>query len=176
MEWQRLIMDVFLRISRELERVLDGLTVDDLNQRPSSDCNSIGWLAWHLTRSHDRNMTELAGEEQLWIKGGWHAKLNRAADPADTGFGHSSEDVAAFRSPESQILLEYHRAVLERIQGYISGRLSAAELARESESPTLGTLSPVRTRLVGVINDSLQHVGQAAYVRGLLKGKGWLGR
>jgi len=45
MEWQQLIMDLFLRISQELARVLDGLTVYDLNQRPSSDCNSIGWLA-----------------------------------------------------------------------------------------------------------------------------------
>ena len=73
MEWQQLIMDLFLRISQELELVLEGLTVGALNQRPSSDCNSIGWLAWHLTCSHDRNITELAGEEQLWIKGGWHA-------------------------------------------------------------------------------------------------------
>ena len=38
----QLIMDIFLRISRELERVLDGFVVDDLNQRPTADCNSIG--------------------------------------------------------------------------------------------------------------------------------------
>jgi len=65
MEWQQLIADVFVRISQGLERVLDGLTVDDLNQRPSADCNSIGWLAWHLTRSQDRNIGEFMGEEQL---------------------------------------------------------------------------------------------------------------
>ena len=175
MEWQQLIMDLFLRISQELERVLDGLTVDDLNQRPSSDCNSIGWIAWHLTRSHDRNMTELMGEEQLWIKGGWHAKFNRAADPADTGFGHSSEEVAAFRSPDSKTLMGYHRAVVKQIERYISNTLSEEELEREAYSPTLRIVATVRTRLVGVINDSLQHVGQAAYVCGLLKGKGGLG-
>jgi len=65
MAWQQLIMDIFTRISEELERVLDGLTVDDLNQQPRPDCNSIGWLAWHLTRSQDRNMSEIAGEEQV---------------------------------------------------------------------------------------------------------------
>lgn len=176
MEWQRLIMDLFLRISRELEGVLDGLTVDDLNQRPSADCNSIGWLAWHLTRSQDRNIGEVTGEEQLWIKDGWHAKFNRAPDPSETGFGHSSEEVAAFRSPDSKTLMGYHRAVLERSKDYISSKLSETELARESKSLTLATVNTVRARLVGVINDSLQHVGQAAYVRGLLKGKGWLGR
>ena len=175
MEWQQLIADIFVRISQGLERVLGGLTVDDLNQRPGADCNSIGWLAWHLTRIQDLIITESMGEEQLWIKGGWHAKFNRAPDPSDTGFGHSSEDVAAFRSPDGKTLLAYHRAVLERSKDYISSKLSAAELATERESPTLATVNTVRARLVGVINDNLQHVGQAAYMRGLLKGKGWLG-
>ena len=176
MEWQQLIMDLFLRISQELERVLEGLTVDDLNQIPRADCNSVGWLAWHLTRSQDRNVGEVMGEEQLWIKGSWHAKFNRAPDPSETGFGHSSEDAAAFRSPDSKTLLAYHGAVLERSKDYISSKLSETELARESKSLTLATVNPVRVRLVGVINDSLQHVGQAAYVRGFLKGKGWLRR
>ncbi len=176
MEWQQLITDIFMRISQELERVLDGLTVDDLNQTPRADCNSIGWLAWHLTRSQDRNIGEVMGEGQLWIKDGWHAKFNRAPDPSETGFGHSSEDAAAFRSPDGKTLLAYHRAVLEQSKDYISSKLSETELARESKSPTLATVNTVRVRLVGVINDSLQHVGQAAYVRGLLKGKGWLGR
>ena len=66
--------------------------------------------------------------------------------------------------------------MLERSKGYISSKLSETELARESKSLTLATVTAVRVRLVGVINDSLQHVGQAAYVRGFLKGKGWLGR
>ncbi len=176
MEWQQLIIDIFERISRDLEQVLDGLTVDDLDQRPRPDCNSIGWLAWHLTRSHDRNISELMEEEQLWIKDKWHAKFNRAPDPADTGFGHISVEVAAFRPPDGKTLLEYHHAVLELAKRYISGTLSETELKRESASPTFGNTATVRRRLVGVINDGLQHVGQAAYVRGLLKGKGWLGR
>lgn len=176
MEWQQLITDIFVRISQELERVLDGLTIDDLNQRPLPDCNSIGWLAWHLTRSHDRNISEIAGKEQLWIKDRWHTRFNRPPDPTETGVGHSLEDAAAFRSPDSKTLLEYHYAVVERIRDYVSNTLSETELKRESKSPTLGTVGIVRRRLVAVINDGLQHVGQAAYVRGLLKGKNWLGR
>jgi len=176
MEWQQLIIDIFERISWDLEQVLDGLTVDDLNQQPRPDCNSVGWLAWHLTRSHDRNISELAEEEQIWIRDKWHTKFNRAPDPAETGFGHSLEDVSTFRSPDSKTLLEYHHATLELAKRYISGTLSETELKRESESPTFGNIATVRRRLVGIINDGLQHVGQAAYVRGLLKGKGWLGR
>lgn len=176
MKWQQLIMDLFRRISQELEIVLQGLTVDDLNQKPAPDCNSIGWLAWHLTRSHDRNMTELAAEEQVWIKDKWYFKFNRAPDPMETGYGHSSENAAVFNSPEGQILLEYHAAVLKQIEHYLSSVLSEDDLEREVYSPTLRNVTTVRARLVGIINEGFQHVGQAAYVRGLLKGKGWLGR
>ena len=176
MKWQQLILDLFLRISKELEKVLEGLALDDLNQRPAPECNSIGWLAWHLTRSHDRNITELAGEEQVWIKDKWHTRFKRAPDPAETGFGHSSEDAAAFISPDSRILLQYHHAVVKRIEHYLSSMLSESELEREVYSPTLRNTSTVHARLVGIISEGFQHVGQAAYVRGLLKGKGWLGR
>lgn len=176
MDWQQLVTGLFLRISEELETVLEGLTVDELNQRPTPDCNSIGWLAWHLTRSHDRNVSELAGMEQLWTRDGWHARFGRAANPEETGVRHSAEDVAAFRSPDGRTVLEYHRAVVERIKQYVGDTLSESELDREAYSPTLHTTFPVSRRLVGVINDGFQHVGQAAYVRGLLKGKGWYGR
>ena len=176
MEWQQLIMEQFRRISQELEKVLEGLTADDLNHQPAPDCNSIGWLAWHLTRSHDRNITELAAEEQAWIKDRWYLKFGRAPNAAETGVGHTSEDIAAFKSPEGRVLLEYHRAVLERIENYINNKLSESELEREAHSPTLRTTFPVSRRLVGVISEGFQHVGQAGYVRGLLKGKGWLGR
>ncbi len=176
MEWEQLITDIFMRISQEMEGVLDGLTVEEINQQPRSDCNSIAWLTWHLTRSHDRNMSEIAGKEQLWISDGWHARFNRPPNPTDTGYRHTTEEATAFRAPDSKTILEYHQAVLERIQDYVNNTLSENELKRESKSPTLGKTITVRRRITGVICDALQHVGQAAYVRGLLKGKGWLNR
>jgi hypothetical protein len=176
MEWQQFIAAIYARISQELERVLDGLTKDDLNQIPGPDCNSIGWLVWHLTRSQDRAIADLTGEDQFWVKDGWHARFGRPPDPADTGFGHSSEDIAAFKSPGSKTLWEYHLTVFEPAKRYIVDRLSETDLEREVERPTFSTVSPVHAILVGVLNDSLQHLGQAAYLRGMLKGKGWLGR
>lgn len=176
MEWQQLVIDIFMRISQEMEGILNGLTVDEINQQPRPDCNSIAWLTWHLTRSHDRNMSEIAGKEQLWTSDGWHARFNKPPNAAETGYGHNTGEAAAFRVPDSNTLLEYHHTVLERIIDYINSTLSETELKRESYSPTFGTVNPVRRRVAGVINDGLQHVGQAAYVRGLLKGKGWLGR
>ena len=177
MTWQAMIVDIFERQARELSDVLDGLTPEDLDWRPGTGANSIGWLAWHLTRSLDRNLSEIMGEEQLWVGDGWHARFGRAPDPRETGFGHDPlEQAAAFRSPNGATLLDYHRAALNRLRQYASGRLTEAELELPASSATLGTDWTVRRRLVGIVDDGLQHLGQGAYVRGLLKGAGWLGR
>ncbi len=172
MEWQELIIEGYGRIPQILEKALDGLSADDLNELPHPDSNSMGWLTWHLTRVQDDHIAALMGEEQLWVRDGWHERFNRAPDPKDIGFGHSSEDVAAFKSPTVETLLEYHGAVLERSRGYIR-TLSSADLDRELNEPWFQPLPTKGVRLISVMSDSLQHAGQVAYLRGLLKGKGW---
>jgi len=172
MQWQQLVIDIYERISQELEHALEGLTVDDLNQQPCPGCNSIGWLTWHLTRQQDAQISSLMGEEQLWTKNGWHSKFNRTPDPEDMGFGHTPEEVSAFEPPDVQILLDYHRAVLERSKRYFL-TLSKTDLDRELDEPWFQPLPTVGVRLVSILEDSLLHAGQAAYVGGLRQGKGW---
>jgi hypothetical protein len=169
MEWQQLVISGYEQVARGLGRALDGLSVEELNQQPNPDCNSIGWLAWHISRTQDGAIAGLTGEEQLWVKDGWHVRFNRPADPRETGFGHTPEDVRAFNSPYVETQLGYHQAVLEQTKRCIGG-LSAADLDRKLDNPVFPT---VGIRLVAVISDNLQHVGQAAYVRGLLQGRGW---
>lgn len=180
MKWQQLVSDSFKRQAEELEKVVDGLTEDDLNQQPAPDCNSVGWLAWHVLRSVDRNMSELIGEEQLWIKDGWHTKWGRAADPAETGFGHTTEQVCAFRSPEGKWVLEYQKALMERVENYVNKRLTTGDLERRYLSATFKKINQVESVIVGQFWHGMHHVGQAGYVRGLLKGEGkgkdWYGR
>lgn len=175
MNRRTLISDLFTRISEELERVLEGLPAGDLNRQPSPDSNSIGWLLWHLTRSHDRNMSEIAGREQVWIRDGWYARFGREPDAGETGAKHTVEQAAAFNAPDSETILGYHRAVSGEIQDYLE-TVTDDELACQSTSPTLGITNTVRGRLVGVLSEGFQHAGQAAYVRGLLCGRGWSGR
>jgi hypothetical protein len=132
----------------------------------------MGWLTWHLTRLQDHHIANLTGEKQLWVSDRWHARFNRASELEDMGFRHSSEDVAAFKSPDVETLLDYHRSVLERMKRYISS-LSAADLDQELNEPWFQPLPTVGMRLVSIMSDNLQHAGQVAYLRGLLKGKGW---
>lgn len=171
MEFQQLLVNVFERISQTLEKALDGLTQDDLHYLPNPDCNSIAWLAWHLTRAQDSTISSLTDKEQCWITEKWYSKFGRKPNPTDSGYGHSSEDASIFKSPDSKTLLGYHCAVLKRTKEYIS-KLTTAELGREIDNPR----SPlVGLRIAAITNDNLQHVGQIAYLRGMIKGKGWYG-
>ena len=172
MEWQDLLADGYGRIPEFMESVLAGLNQDDLNWQPQQDCNSIGWLCWHLTRQQDAQIAALIGEEQLWVKDGWYAKFNRDADAGDSGFGHTPKQVAAFQSPDAQTLLDYQRAVVERSKSYFQ-TLSEADLDRELNEPWFQPLPTVGVRLVSILEDSMLHAGQAAYIRGMRQGKGW---
>jgi hypothetical protein len=172
MEWYDMMVDGYGRIGEILGRVLHGLDQEDLNWQPKPDCNSIGWLCWHLTRVQDDHISDLINGEQLWIKDGWHAKFNRPADKKDVGFGHTPKDVAAFKSPEAKVFLDYHKAVMERSQKFFT-TLSKADLDRELNEPWFQPLPTVGVRIISVLGDNLEHAGQAAYVRGLRQGKGW---
>lgn len=172
MEWRDLLIDGYGRIPEFLERMLSGLSQEDLAWQPHPDCNSIGWLSWHLARGQDAQIASLMGEEQLWIKDGWHARFNRPADPEDSGFGNTSEQVAAFVPPDVATLAGYLKAVAARAQDYIKS-LPESHLDRELDEPWFQPLPTVGVRLVSIMDDAMLHAGQAAYVRGLRQGKGW---
>ena len=172
MRWQELLVDGYGRVLEVLEEALEGMSAADLDWRPRSDCNSMGWLAWHLTRVQDDHIADLMGEEQLWTKEGWHARFDRSPEPKDIGWGHTTEQVAAFKSPDAETLVGYHRAVLDRSKRYIA-TLTPDDLDRELKEPWFQPLPTVGVRLVSVMSDDLQHAGQVAYLRGLLQGKGW---
>jgi len=172
MEWKDLLIDGYSRVPEFLENVLKGLTQDDLDWQPRYDCNSIGWLVWHLTRQQDAQIASLIDGKQLWVTDKWYTKFGRQPEPDDVGFGHSPEQVSAFKSPESRTLLGYNRAVVERSKQYISS-LSENDLDRELNEPWFQPLPTVGVRLVSILDDSILHAGQAAYVRGMRQGKGW---
>ncbi len=135
MTYERFMQDVYERLHQELVLVLKDLSEKDLDYRPGPQSNSIGWLLWHSIRSEDRMNADLFGEEQLWIRGQWYAKFNRAADAKDTGMRHTNEQVAAFRSPHVQTYLDYAEAVFARTREYLQTRLSEEDLERKIASP-----------------------------------------
>jgi hypothetical protein len=176
MKWQQLLIDIYTKLSLEFKVVLNGLDLDDLHERPAPDANTIGWLLWHTIRSLDRTIGDIMYGEQLWIKDEWHKKFGMKPGANETGVRYSFEEVGKFRVLDIQTLLEYHDAVVQTSIKYLEN-ITEEELDREfNNSLHPGTTSPVNVRITGNTSENFQHVGQAAYVRGLLKGQGWLGR
>ncbi|GAA0560491.1 mycothiol transferase [Actinomadura livida] len=162
----QLLTDAFGRIRETVHEAAGGLTADQLAHRVGGRANSIGWLVWHLTRIQDDHIADAAGTPQVWPGDGWADRFGLPFDPSDTGYGHTSAEVAAVRVESADLLTGYHDAVHERTAEYV-GSLADGDLERIVDRAwdppvTLGV------RLVSVISDDLQHAGQAAFVRGLL--------
>ena len=167
MQTRDVLSDAYGRIQEIVHRSADGLDAEGLAFRPEADANSIAWLVWHLTRIQDHHLSEIAGRDQAWTADGWAVRLGMTADPDETGFGHTSEQVAAVRPAGPQDVLAYHDAVAARTQQYLS-TVDAEELDRVIDRSYHPPVT-VGVRLVSVISDNLQHAGQAQYLRGIVE-------
>jgi Protein of unknown function (DUF664) len=106
-----LLVDAFDRVRGIVHRVVDGLTPEQLSLRVAPEANSIAWLVWHLTRIQDDHVADAAQTEQLWTADGWAGRLGLPFGQADTGYGHTTRDVAAVQLRSSDLLTGYHDAV-----------------------------------------------------------------
>jgi hypothetical protein len=172
MELHEMLAVGYSGILRTLDYTLKGLTKEDINWQPKPDCNSIGWMVWHPIRFQDMQISEFMGEEQLWIKDGWYKKWGRKADPKESGGGMTPEDLTKFKSPGAATVLAYAKAVVERSQKYFP-TLKKADLDKILKGGPHKPYPTVGMMLMIILSDSLQHAGQAGYVRGLRQGIGW---
>jgi len=161
-----LLVESFERIRDAVYPTVNGLSPNELAFRPEAETNSIAWLVWHLTRVQDAQVAVLDGSEQVWTGNGWAERFALPLDPSDTGYGHDPETVAVVTG-DSASLLGYYEDAHEKTLAFVRS-LGESDLSRVVE----GNWDPpvtVSMRLVNVIVDDLQHVGQAAYVRGILQ-------
>lgn len=171
-----LLTDAFQRVHELVPSVVEGLTRDQLVWRPHPEANSIGWLVWHLIRIQDDHVSGVVakvgsagdlGAEQVWRSTGWADRFALPYPPGDTGYGHSAHQVGEFTVTGPELLVGYqddvHRRTLTLIDTLDDVSLDTVVDDRWDPPVTAGV------RLVSVLGDAWQHLGQAAYVRGLLE-------
>jgi hypothetical protein len=161
---KRMLVDAFGRVRELVIDLTDGLTNEIATYRPDPEANSIAWLVWHLTRGQDHQVAELAQVQQAWPQ--WRERFGLPFDKWATGYGQGPKEVAAVRV-SGDLLSDYHRDVHELTLRYLDG-ITADELDRIVDTHWDPPVTAA-VRLVSVVGDTMQHAGQAAYVRGLAK-------
>ncbi len=163
---REVLRDAFTRLIEHLDGLTDGLTDEVSFFRPTPEANSICWLIWHSARVQDAQLAQIAGVEQVWFNGGWVDRF--ALDlPRDAhGYGHTAEEVGKVRAP-AELLAGYYHAVHRMTLEYLAG-LTTDELSRVVEENWNPPVT-ASVRLVSIIDDCAQHLGQAAYVRGIAR-------
>jgi hypothetical protein len=164
MEISELLVDSFGRIRELYLDVADDLDLDHAHRRPEGVGNPIAWLLWHTARVQDDHVAGLAGTTQAWHDG-WADRFDLPFDEGDIGYGHSSDEVDAVRVGSLETLVDYHEAVHRLSLAYVES-IDPAELDRVVDRHWDPPVT-AGVRLVSVLGDCLQHLGQAAYVKGL---------
>ena len=160
-----ILVDSFDRVAQDLPGLLTGLGSEELLWQPDPESNSIAWLAWHLARVQDDHMAGVGEVEQVWTSQGWEQRFGLPYATADIGWQQTSEQVSQFSVADPQLLIDYQRAAHELTIDVLNG-LDATDYARivdrRWDPPVTAAV-----RVVSVINDITQHLGQIGYLRGL---------
>jgi len=163
-----LLVDGFGRIRETVADVLSGLTPEQLAYRIDADANPVSWLIWHLTRIQDDHIAKGFGAVQVWSSGSWAKRFGLPEGTMETGYGHTTGQVAAVGSATASapLLADYHEATYAQTVRLVSAvtdaGLDRVVDTRWTPAVTLGI------RLVSVLNDGIMHVGQATYAHGVI--------
>ena len=158
-----LLTDQFERIHDLCAGVVDDLSPGQAHLRPDGHGNSIAWLLWHAARIQDDHVAGLTGEEQSWAT--WRTRFALPLDDWDHGYGHTSAQVDSVHVEDLSLLVGYQDAVHVQTIAYLRG-VDEAELDRVVDTRWDPPVT-AGVRLVSIVGDCLQHLGQAAYVKGL---------
>lgn len=155
-------------IQEDLTRSVDGLAQEDLMTQPQPGANHIAFMIWHMTRVEDKllhNLFQCA--PQLWESGRWYDRMGMTEDLESTGFGYTTEQVACFPSVQLRDLMAYVEAVRADTLDYLVN-VDTASLDEKVAAPPLGEVS-IGSLISILLVELAQHVGQIAYVRGLIE-------
>ncbi|MCL3817943.1 DinB family protein [Aeromicrobium wangtongii] len=161
------VSEVFAGFARrpiDAARHLPVLTSEQLNMHPAAHPNSVAWLLWHTGREVDVQLADLSGEAQQWEV--YRSRFDLGELGETVGYGHTAEQSAQIKVDEQRLLVDYLEATLTALIDYASRLPDSAfdEIVDRNWDP------PVTRgqRLISIIDDAAQHVGQAAYASGAL--------
>ena len=160
-----LLANGFGRIPRLIGSALADLNEEQLATIPAPGANSMAWLAWHTARGQDAWVSELRHVEQRWSANGWFEKFDLPFGVDENGFGMSWADSMRVRSTKT-LLSDYLLAVSRETVAYVNtlSDLDLDDIVDATRTPVVSR----GTQLMSILDDGLQHAGQAGYARGII--------
>lgn len=151
-----------------LEKALDGLTQDELRYQPALHANFIEWIVWHMARVEDRwvNLV-LRQDDDLWVKRGWYEHFGM--DPDDYGREDTAEMMRAMPRLDMADLMRYYREVREATLAHLD-TMTPADMEQVFLHPRRGIEVTGAWVLGHILVEEAQHLGQVAYLRGMMRG------
>ena len=166
MDARDVLREAASRPAAEAKALVNTLPEGALNAHAGGHTNSIAWLLWHAGRQMDVQLSQLTSKPQVWHRQGFDARFNLGELGDTVGYGHTAEQARAVVVEDAALLVEYLGAATAALSEYIAG-LSEADL--DDMIDTSWTPHVTRgVRLVSMIDDATQHMGQAAYAAGIL--------
>lgn len=158
-----ILRDGFARVADELPTAIGGLSSEELAWQLAPDANHIGWLAWHIGRCEDAQLAALVRIPDVYA-GDWADRFDLPLEVSDIGYGHTPEQVRSVQITDPALLVAYYAAVHAQTERILAS-MTPDDLHRLVDDPYRVS---VGVRLVSVINDITQHLGQISYLKGLL--------
>ncbi|GAA1732182.1 mycothiol transferase [Brachybacterium phenoliresistens] len=158
------LIDAAARPVEAATALREQLTPEVLAAHPGGHDNSPAWLLWHTAREIDAQRADLSGTEQVWTAQGFRERFALGELGDGIGYGHTPEQARAVTVTDADLLLEHLAAVTDELIRYLR-TLDADDLDAVIDT----SWEPPVTRgvrLISIIDDAAQHVGQAAYAVG----------
>jgi len=160
-----ILLDGLDRVRETVHTLLDDVPEEQLAEPPAPGANTVAWLVWHLTRVLDDHVSDAFDLDMVWTSGGWYDRFGLPFPASAHGYGMTFDEVLQVRASADDL-----RGYFDATYAMASEQLRTVEdadldrVVDESWDPpvTLGV------RLVSVLNDCSQHVGQASYAAGIL--------
>ncbi len=164
MNVQEVFIDGITQLFDWMDEALDGLSAEQLNHLPPGKSVSIGFNAWHISRTAD-NLTNFAlqRKQPLWIAEGYVERMG--LPKVDQGTGMGLDDARAITINDPALLRTYARAVEKDVVAFLTA-VPDAVLAEVQMVKPLGEMPKWRVFRQVVMTHGFMHLGEINAVRG----------
>lgn len=158
-----------VRLHRSLDRVLEGLTPEQLHAVPGGHpkANTIAWGLWHYARTEDNVVRFVVQNRRptVWMEGGYAERLG--LPPVAQGTGMSTEDAHGLRIKDVALFREYMQKVWASTEELFA-RADATLLEKTVTVKPLGDMPAIRALGQVGLTHGMTHLGELELARTLV--------